>query len=256
MGNLINAIRKFATNKNTVTIIGVLAGIVVLWFFYNQRVNKAINPVKVPYANKNLVAQSEITDDDISFMSVSSDTLKVAKIITDKSKLVGKYVNVGTSIPEGGLFYQSQVVKKEELPNSIFSLIPKGYTIYQLKVDNTSTYGNSIYPGDKIDLYLRYTEDGTFINGKFIENIEVLAVRDSSGRDVFDESTKRTPALLLFAVDDQYFCYLQASGHLSGVTVYPVPRGGNAEDMGERQLGNEQILTYLSSRALINNCDQ
>ena len=253
MGNLVNAIRKFSTNKNTVTILGVLAGIVVLWFFYNMRVNKAISPVKVPYANKTLIAQSEITDDDIDFMEVSSDTLKVAKVITNKSELVGKYVNVGTSIPEGGLFYYSQVVKKEELPNSIFSLIPKDYTIYQLKVDNTSTFGNSIYPGDKIDLYLHYNEDGLFHNGKFIENIEVLAVRDSNGQNVFDESSARTPALLLFAVDDQYFDYLQASGNLSGVTVYPVPRGGNAEDMGERQLGNEEILSYIRMRAEINN---
>ena len=76
MGNLGNAIRKFTTNKNTVTILGVLAGIIVLWFFYNMRVNKAISPVKVPYANKQLVAQSEITDDDISLMEVSSDMLK------------------------------------------------------------------------------------------------------------------------------------------------------------------------------------
>ena len=253
MGNLGNAMRKFVTNKNTVTILGVLAGIIVLWFFYNMRVNKAISPVKVPYANKTLVAQSEITADDIEFMNVSSDMLKTAKVITRKEELVGKYINVGTSVPEGGLFYYSQVVKKEELPNSIFSLIPKGYTIYQLKVDNTSTYGNSIYPGDKIDLYLRYNENSTFHNGKFIENIEVLAVRDNSGQNVFDESSKRTPALLLFAVDDRYFDYLQAAGNLSGVTVYPVPRGGNAEDMGETQLGNTDILEYIQGRALIVN---
>ena len=249
MGNIANAIRKFTTNKNTVTILGVLAGIIVLWFFYNMRVNKAISPVKVPYANKVLVAKTVITDDDIDYMEVSSDMLKTANIITDKSKIVGQCVNIGTSIPEGGLFYYSQVVSEEELPDSIFGQIPEGYKIYQLDVDNKSTYGNSIYPGNKIDLYIKYYDEGIFYNGKFIENIEVLAVRDEQGQDVFDEAGTRTPELLLFPVDDKYFNYLQAAGNLSGVEVYPVPRGGNAEEMGELQLGNQEVLGYIESQS-------
>ena len=60
------------------------------------------------------------------------------------------------------MFYTAQVVEKKELPNAIFDEIPEGYTIYQLKVDNNTTYANSIYPGDKIDLWLKTTENGIF----------------------------------------------------------------------------------------------
>ena len=251
MGNLVNTLKKFLSNKNTVTILGVLAGVIVLWGFYSYRVNKAVNPVRVPYANKALSAQDQITQDDISYMEVSSDMLKTAKVITNASQLVGYYVNVGTSIPEGGMFYQTQVVEKKELPDSIFDEIPDGYTIYQLKVNNDLTYGNSIYPGNRIDLYMKATENGRIIYGKLIESIEVLAVRDSSGQNVFDESSGRTPALLLFAVPEELSYLLRASEYVSEATIYPIPRNRNyTAEAGETIVGNEELVQYLEARVI------
>ena len=50
MGNISVAIKKFFTNKNTVTVVGVLAAIVVLYVGYNYRINSKINPQSVPYS--------------------------------------------------------------------------------------------------------------------------------------------------------------------------------------------------------------
>ena len=50
MGNLTMGIKKFMQNKNTVTVVGVIAAIFVLYFAYTMRVKEAINPVRVPYA--------------------------------------------------------------------------------------------------------------------------------------------------------------------------------------------------------------
>ena len=44
MGNISAFIKKTIANKNTVTILLVLAGVVVLWFFYNMRVKEATTP--------------------------------------------------------------------------------------------------------------------------------------------------------------------------------------------------------------------
>ncbi len=213
-----------------------------------------ISLIKVPCANKELIAQTEITEDDIDYVEINVELLKNANLITSKSMLIGKYVNVGTSIPKGGLFYSNQIVSEDDLPSSILSSVPKGYTIYQMDVDNKSTYGNSIYPGDKIDLYIRFNKDESVINGKFIENVEVLAVRDSSGQDVFDDYGKRDPALLIFAIDDQFYCYLKAAEKLSNSNIYPVPRGGNAEDLGNIQFANEEAFTFIKSKVAIDNC--
>ena len=44
MGNIGVNIKKFLSNKNTVAIICVIAGILVLYLGYTWRVNNAINP--------------------------------------------------------------------------------------------------------------------------------------------------------------------------------------------------------------------
>ena len=181
MGNLINTFKKFFTNKNTVTIFGVIAGVVVLWVFYNMRVNQAISPQKVPIATREILAKEEITKDDFEFVEVNSALLKKAKVITSAALLTGHFVNVGTSIPKGGMFYTTQVVEEKEIPDSILDSIPDGYTLYQLKVDNATTFANSIYPGNRIDLYLETKEDNKYVFGKLVESIEVLAVRDAQG---------------------------------------------------------------------------
>ena len=206
MGNIINFFKKTIANKNTVTILLVLAGIVVLWVFYSMRVKEATSPIKVPYAKEEIQATEEITEDKIGYVEVNSKLLKTVDIIQSQSALIGYYVTTGTSIPKGGLFYKSQIVTKAELPNSVFDNIPDKHTIYSMSVNNHTTFGNSIYPGDKIDLYLKATDDsGKIMFGKFIESITVLGVRDSSGKDVFGTTTTRTPAELLFAVPNINF---------------------------------------------------
>ena len=224
MGNLINSIKKFVGNKNTVTILAVIAGVIVLWGFYSYRVKQATSPVRVPYAKEAIGATEQITEKAIGYTEINSKFLRSASVITRSSDLIGKYVTTGTSIPAGGLFYKSQIVNKAELPNTFYDDIEKGFTVYSLAVNNHTTYGNSIYPGDYIDLYLKATdEQHKIIFGKFIESIRVLAVRDSSGKDVFGTTT-RTPAELLFAVPNDMYELLMDAGYISGIVIVPVPR--------------------------------
>lgn len=251
MGNLITTLRRFFTNKNTVTILGVLAGVIVLWVFYNYRVNQAINPQRVPVATRNILAREEITKDDITYVEVNSELLKKAKVITNQNLLVGYYVNIGTSIPEGAMFYTSQVVEKKELPDAITDEIPEGYTLYQLKVDNTKTFANSIYPGNRIDLYLKATQDGKIIFGCFIKSIEVLAVRDSSGQDVFDSASNRTPAWLLFAVPNDMHQLLKSIDYISGMELLPIPRNRTyTAEAGETEYDSDYLIDLVQNHII------
>lgn len=229
MTGLINSFKKFLGNKNTVTILGVIIGIAILLFFYNKRVNEATTPTKVPYAVREILATEEIKEEDIKWTEVNSAFLKNADIILSKEALVGKYISTGTSIPAGGAFYKNQVVEKSQLPNTIFDEIADGYTIYALSVNNHTTYGNTMHPGTSIDLYMKaIDENGKIMFGKLIEGIEILAVRDSGGKDVFnEEGAVGTPAELMFAVpDDMYELFMKAS-YLNGITIVPVPRNAN-----------------------------
>ncbi len=243
-------VKRFFTNKNTVTIIGVIVGVLVLWFFYNMRINDAITPIVVPYAKEEIGATEEIIKENIGYVEVNSDFLQTAQILQADSQVIGKYITTGTSIPAGGLFYASQVVEKEQLPNAVFDDIPENYTLFSLRVDNNSTYGNSIYPGDRIDLYIKANDDtNTVMFGKFVESIEVLAVRDSSQNDVFDSTTTGQSAVLLFAVEDEMFHLLTQATFISGLEIIPVPRNKEyTTDAGTTEVKSEYIRQFILSK--------
>lgn len=250
MGSLLNTFKKFFTNKTTVTILGVVVGVAVLFGFYTYRVNSAVNPTRVPVATRTIAATEEITSDDIRMEEIGSSFL-TDDIITSTNDLVGKYINTGTSIPEGGMFYTSQIVEKEELPNSIFDEIPDGYTIYQLRVNNESTYANSIFPGDRIDLFMTTTQDDLIYFGEFIRSIEVLAVRDANGENVFDVTSGRTPAWLLFAVPTDMYRYLKVAEYIANVTITPVPRNRTYNtESGSTEITNEELLQMIQSHIM------
>ncbi len=255
MGNVLTTVKRFLANKNTVTILGVLLAILVLYIGYNYRVKQATTPVTVPYAKEELSSRTLITSDMIGYMEVSSSVVKnSANLITNASELINNYVSFGTTIPANSMFYKSQILSSNEMPDSAFAGIPDNYTIYSLKVDLHSTYGNSIYPGNYIDLYFKGVDDtGLVMYGKFIESIEVLAVKDSQGNHVFETTVEsRTPAELLFAVPNDMYELLMKAGYITGssIEIVPVPRNASySAHPGETNVSSDYIRTFILSKS-------
>ena len=154
MGNLTTSFKKFMQNKNTVTVVGVIAAIFVLYFAYTMRINRAINPVVVPYASEQIPAGTQITEAMVDTREVPPAMLQ-GDVIRNKSDIIDKYSAADVVIPEGSLFYKRAVVEKEQLPANIILDYPKGYVLYNLAVNTNDTYGNSVYPGNYIDIWLK-----------------------------------------------------------------------------------------------------
>ena len=255
MGNSGFSLRKILSNKNTVTILAVIVGVIVLYFAYNMRVKQAIEPKSVPTANKKLTANTVITSDMIEYVEVTNDLIKKSpNLVTDANQLIGKKIAPGNYVPESGLFYTDQLSTSEENVDPTTANIPDGYTIFEMPVDLNSTYGNSIYPGNYIDLYLKATyDDGRLIYGKFIESIEVLDVRDSSGRHVFDGGeSSGSPSVLLFVVPDEMHLLLNKARLLSNIELYPVPRNASySENPGDTLVKSEFLRQFILAKSAV-----
>jgi len=257
MGNVVTSLKRFLSNKNTVTIIGVIAGILVLYIGYNWRVNQATTPVTIPYAKTRLDSRHQITSEDIGYMQVAGDVVKKSpNLIKSANELLGKQIQYGNSIPENGFFYTNQVVDAASTPDYAIGNIKDGYTVFNLNVDINSTYGNSIYPGNYIDLYFKGIDDSRrIVFGKLIESIEVLDVRDSQGQHVFETSVEsRVPAVLVFAVPDEMFSLLKKAQYISGssVEIIPVPRNASySANPGETNVSSVYIRDFILSKAVV-----
>lgn len=253
MENLIGSIKRFITNKNTVTILAIIAGVIVLWAFYNYRVNQAITTIQVPYALEKIDAGKKIETDNISYKNLTASSTKDSDIILDISQLQNKYICTGTSVPKNGFIYESQLCEAQEIENSVLNNIPDGYTLYNLSVNNEMTYANSIMPGDYIDLYLSaVNDDRQIIYGKLIESIEVKKVTDASGNDVFWDTNAGDSAFLIFAVPDEFHRVLELSELITGnsVRITPVPRSASySVNPGETVWGIEELKYFITSKA-------
>ena len=255
MGNILVKIKRFLGNKNTVTILCVLGGILVLYIGYNWRVSSATEPVRIPYAKNTLSSRHVITSDDIGYMEVASTVVsKMRNVIRASNLLVGQEVAYGNVIQQNSFFFEGDVEDPSinQGTSALLSNIQDGYTLVYLDVDLHTTYGNAIYPGNYIDLWFEGTDENRrFMYGKFIQSIQVLDVTDRDGNSVFETgSERRTPAQLLFAVPDELKSLLEKA-KLVGELV-PVPRNKSySENPGATEVSSSYLGNYILAQSVV-----
>lgn len=251
MGSGLTKVKRFIGNKNTVTILCVVAGIAVLYIGYNYRVSSAINPTTVPYAKNTLEARHVITVDDIGYMEVNSDVVsKSDNLITNGNELIGKEVTYGNTVQQNSLFYDGDITEPELSPDYVLSDIEDGYTAFSLSVDTYTTYGNAIAKGDYIDLWFNGEDDtNKIIYTNLVKSIRVLDVRDSAGVSLEHANSTGEPAELLFAVPDDMYSLLVKAEQVG--TLEPVPRNRNyTADPGETEVVSEYVVQYVLSKSV------
>lgn len=252
MGDILSKIKEFFKNKNTVTILCVLAGILILYVAYNWRVGKAVEPILVPYARKTLESQHLITADDIGYIEIAGTAAeKMNGLIRNVGPLIGRKVAYGETIQQNSFFFTDDVMDANTITGNaaIAREIPDGYTLIYLDVDLHSTFGNAIYPGNYIDLWFRASDDnGAFMYGKFLSSIKVLEVTDREGNSVFETSSEaRAPSELLFAVDNEYKKLLEVAMQIG--QLIPVPRNKSYTTHPEPMKVNRYLENYVLAKS-------
>ena len=208
---------KFLKNKNTVTILGVLACIAILFVGYNMRINQKTALVTVYYANQTIQPKTLIKEEMVSKTQVPEAFIK-GNYYKQYKDIVGKYSNYNTMIAQGSIFYSDLLVEEQNLPDAILYDVTEGERIINFPVNMVTTYGNSIMPSNMVDIYVKLIHNNKVVYGKMYENIEVLAVKDSNGKNVFETTEdERTPAFLYFSLPEAKYLLFYAMNYLDGL---------------------------------------
>lgn len=248
MANL--SIKSFLKNKNTVTILGVLVCLVILYAGYTMRINQKTALVDVYYANQTIQPKTLITEDMVSKTSVPGSFIKGA-YYKNYNDIVGKYSNYNTMIAEGSIFYSDLLVEEQNLPDAIFYDVNEGERVVSFPVTMESTYGNSIMPGNKVDIYVKLiNKEAKVVYGEFYEKIDILGVKDSAGNNVFESTEEtRTPAYIYFSLDEAKYLlfsslqYVQDYFDEYNIEIVLVPN--TAEFKSEEATATEVTSDYL-----------
>ena len=250
-------VKRFLKDKNTVTVLGVVLVAVILFVGYMIQVNRATSPVSVPVASQTIQPRTKITSDMIEHVDVASIMLR-GDVIRNEGEIVGKYSNYNTLIPEGSMFYSSSVSNEADLPDAALLNLGKDEIPYSFPVNLESTYGNSIMPESYIDIYMKAENDQkTIMVGKLLKNVKVLAVKDSSGNSVFENTeTDRQPAFLIFGLKYDVWLLLKKASYLTenSIELFPVPKGVEIEVSGnENAVSSETLSSFIESKTVPNS---
>ncbi len=252
-------IKRFFSNKNTVTFLMVIVAIVIVYFAYNYLVNRAVSPVSLPYSETLIKAGTEITNDMVGTVRISGTfvTGSGEGLVQSRGQILQKYVSKGYQIPAHSFFYREALSSEEEAQKTSFEDMPDGYSPFQLEVDFHSTYGCSIMPGNYIDLYFSAQDDDRkVIFDIFIKSIQVLEVVDKDGYDVFthtDDDDEPEPKYMRFAVPTEYMELLNKALLITSynIEIIPVPRNaGYSENPGNTEIVNEAIENFILSQTV------
>lgn len=253
MSNILVSLKKFFTNKNTVTVLGVIIILALLYWGYNTTITNETKPMRIPVATQTIQPRTLITDDMITYISVPGAAVS-SNVKRTANSIVGMYTDVNTVIPAGSMFYSDVLITKEELPDSAFTAVKDGERPYAMAVTTANTYGNSIFPGNVIDVFMKATdENGQIMVGRLLAQVEVLAVKDAQGNNVFeDRSESRTPATLLFGVPQDVYVLLKKAEYLKsfGVELFPVPYGGTAPIVGDLTVDREELVEFIDANTV------
>ena len=255
MENFLASAQRIMRNKNFVTIAGIIIVLILLYWGYSTQINNAVQPISVPVATSTIQPRTEITSNMVEMVQMPKIVADKQNVIKSRDYVVGKYSNINTVIPAHSMFYTDSVIDKEKLPDAAFVKVKKGEIVYNFRVNIESTFGNAIMPGNKIDIYMK-TGNGSkekIMIGKLVENIEVLAVKDSSGRDVFENTSEtRTPSMMIFGLPTKVYYILKKAAYLNslGVELYPIPHGGTIDTSGATEVSTQQLVDYIEAHAI------
>ena len=122
-------------------------------------------------------------------------------------------------------------------------------------VNIESTYGNSMYPGNYVDMYFKGLENDKIMIGKLIENVKILAVKDSSGNHVFEGTAEqREPAQIIFSVTPEIHQLLRSAEYLRDAELILVPTNVSYivpdEEKIITNITSDYIKTYIEENSV------
>ena len=252
MNNFVMGLKRFFTNKNVVTVIGVLLVLVILFFGYTSSIKKETNPISVPVAAKKIGAETQITAGDLAYAQVAGSMVGEG-VIRTSAQIIGRYTNLNVTIPKGSMFYTDWIVDAEDIPGNWIEQLDyeAGELGYYMSVNVENTLGNSVKPNTYIDIYMKAEDENTTVMfGKLLKNVKVLVVHDGSGEDVFkDASSIGSPSKIGFAVSQDLYILLKKAESLD-VKLVIAPRGSTVPSEDYVVVTSATLRDYIDAQTI------
>lgn len=207
-------------NKNRWILVGLILFISLVAFGVSVLyVNHELELIEVYVAKDNLSARTLMDENVIRLVKVPKAYLSDAVVIK-KEDIVGKYIKLNSSIPKGSLVYQSSIEKIDDAIDEPTLLLNVNQAVFAIDVNISSTSGNTLQKGSKVDIYATIKNNRDTIVDLLFKQVRVLSIKDKNGNEINDESNQ-IPKIMLVAIDQNEIPILTKVIAMGDITITP-----------------------------------
>jgi Flp pilus assembly protein CpaB len=104
----------------------------------------------------------------------------------------------------GSFFYHEYVEEAQNVGDQPQLMLERGQGVASLAVDLLTSAGNTLWPGQYVDIvFTSKDKRKPIISDVIFRSVRVLAVKDRNGLDMSDSKSQKIPAVALLALNQQ-----------------------------------------------------
>lgn len=163
---------------------------------------KSMNKTKtVLVAKETLIPRKPIEETDLVSVDLPSHLIPL-NIYTEKEEIIGKVVAYHASVYEGMFFFKDALDEPTSSKDAPLLRLKENQIAISFGVDVLSSIGNSLLPGQYVDISMAYvvTKSHTIVDTIF-SDVRILAIKDKFGIDMDDPKSQKVPHVVLLALN-------------------------------------------------------
>lgn len=207
-------------NRNQWILVGLILFVSFVAFGVSVLyVNHELELIEVYVAKDDLSARTLMDESVIRLVKVPKAYLSNTVVIK-KEDIVGKYIKLNTSIPKGSLVYQSSIEKIDDAIDEPSLLLNVNQAVFAIDVNISSTAGNTLQKGSKVDIYASIKNNRDTIVDLLFKQVRVLSIKDKNGNEINNDSNQ-IPKIMLIAMDQSEIPLLTKVIAMGDITLTP-----------------------------------
>lgn len=179
------------------------AVLVCVGFLFDVAVKKSVDYIEIPVAAAMISPRTKISESHIRMERVPS-ALVSDNVHISIDDILDLWVKYSVTLAPGSFFYHEYVEEAENVGDLPQLMLEHGQGVASLAVDLLTSAGNTLLPGQYVDIvFTSKDKRKPIISDVIFRSVRVLAVKDRNGLDMSDPKSQKIPAVALFALNQQ-----------------------------------------------------
>lgn len=189
-----------------------------------------VDYVEIPVVAQQITPRMKITETMITMTKVPREGLP-SNIYERKEDIVGKYVDIKTTLQISSYFFKESIFDRSELPDEPHLKLLEGQSAFSVNADLLKSSGNTIVEGQYVDVYGSiFKNNQTVIIDKMLESVRIIGVKDGKGNDIEGKIENQIPKVIILAVNSEEINALKKVVKWGALDFYP---SANKQELGE-----------------------